>query len=58
MLDRDEASERVPVERGLFVDDDERRAEQRRLERDRAEARDLDDLAAQGWLRRIREDGA
>jgi flagellar protein FliJ len=30
----------------------ERRAETRRLLRDRAEARELDDIASQGWIRR------
>lgn len=36
----------------------ERRAEERRLERQRRETRDLDDLAGQAWLRRTREQGA
>lgn len=34
----------------------DRRAEERRLERARREERELDDLAAQGWLRRSREE--
>ncbi|HEX6515070.1 MAG TPA: flagellar FliJ family protein [Nocardioidaceae bacterium] len=33
----------------------DRRAEERRAERARREQRELDDLAAQGWLRRLRD---